>query len=85
MTNQYKMYVWTRMWYDKTDNAYHTIGYVIVSTSDNYILFSYLSGARLAKSLVCVGFCRSLFDPFRLIIVLSVLSFTASDYRLFVF
>ena len=44
------------------------------------------SEVRVSRSLVfCVMFCRSLFVPFPLTIELSVLRFTASDYRFGIF
>jgi hypothetical protein len=46
-------------------------------------LITVFSGVRVARSFVfCVMFCRSLFDLFRLAIVLSVLRCMASDYLL---
>ena len=48
--------------------------------------YAVLSGARVARSLVfCVVFCKSLFVLFLLVIRLSVLRFTDSDYPFVIF
>jgi len=48
--------------------------------------FIFVSRARVAQSLVfCVLFCKNVFVPFLVAIVLSVLLFKVSDYKFSIF